>query len=235
MNKNIEIYVTGESDKKFFNDFNDNFHIKYLTNCEHKLENIDFLNPYFCELTGLFYLWKHSDKNIVGLEQYRRYFLNDDRIFLTENDIIKLLKNYDILCAPCPNFDFNNVRFSGMFGNKLAFEFASKFWKFKNIYNNILEYGNEKKQLLYSNMFICNKNIIDEYCNFLFNDILNDGKMKQEIAKGIKRSIAWTAEFTFGFWLEKIKKYNVKYQNNIEFNKISDIKYIKENENGSVK
>lgn len=70
---------------------------------------------------------------------------------------------------------------------------------------------------------------------FLFNDILNDGKMKQEIDKGIKRSIAWTAEFTFGFWLEKIKKYNVKYQNNIEFNKISDIKYIKENENGSVK
>ena len=68
-----------------------------------------------------------------------------------------------------------------------------------------------------------------------FNDILNDGKMKQEIDKGIKRSIAWTAEFTFGFWLEKIKKYNVKYQNNIEFNKISDIKYIKENENGSVK
>ena len=55
MNKNIEIYVTGESDKKFFNDFNDNFHIKYLTNCEHKLENIDFLNPYFYELTGLFY------------------------------------------------------------------------------------------------------------------------------------------------------------------------------------
>lgn len=50
--------------------------------------------------------------------------------------------------------------------------------------------------------------------------------MKQEIDKGIKRSIAWTAEFTFGFWLEKIKKYNVKYQNNIEFNKISDMKPV---------
>lgn len=43
MNKNIEIYVTGESDKKFFNDFNDNF-VKYQNNIEfNKISDIKYI------------------------------------------------------------------------------------------------------------------------------------------------------------------------------------------------
>lgn len=37
-------------------------------------DNISEFNPYYCELTGVYWAWKNLDYDYLGLVHYRRYF-----------------------------------------------------------------------------------------------------------------------------------------------------------------
>ena len=91
----MKIYVVGSSKNKFLP--LDNIREKFLIDEKHEGDNIDNLNPWYCELTGLYYMWKHCDDDIVGLEHYRRYFVNEKGNLLSENEISESLKQYDVI------------------------------------------------------------------------------------------------------------------------------------------
>ena len=63
----MSIYVVGSSKNLFLEC--DDIREKFIVDAPHEGANIDLLNPWYCELTGLYYLWKNATSKYVGLEQ----------------------------------------------------------------------------------------------------------------------------------------------------------------------
>ena len=49
-------------------------------------DNISKKNPYFCELTGLYWAWKNLDADYIGLVHYRRHLTNKKHVGKTTDD-----------------------------------------------------------------------------------------------------------------------------------------------------
>lgn len=198
----MKIYVVGSSKNKFLP--LDNIREKFLIDQPHEGDNIDFLNPWYCELTGLYYLWKHVDDDIVGLEHYRRYFVNNKNKLLSEGEINEILKDNDIIVCEIALKNLALKQFEESEGR------PNKVNLFSIMANSPTELASIIKQRLFTNtlisnnIFICKKEIIVEYCEYFFNAIkditLNDEN---------KRIIGFLSEYIFGAWLI-YKGYRIK-------------------------
>lgn len=209
----MKILVVGKTTDKYlpFDNIREHFYIDE----PHEGENIDSLNPYYCELTGLYYLWKNCKDDIVGLEHYRRYFVDGKRNLLSEEKIRDILSKDDIICA---NHDSIMTRCS--LGNRFIYPACSvgaMQFELRLILDIMEVYHPDKidrfKKFLREpwhyqfNMFICKKVLIDEYCEFLFELLtpISD-KMLDKIKP---RSIGFLAEILlFTFWVQE-KNLNV--------------------------
>ncbi len=209
----MKIYVVGSTKNKFLP--LDNIREKFLINVKHTGNNIDFLNPWYCELTGLYYLWQNCNDEIVGLEHYRRYFWsNKNNKLLNEKEINTILNDYDIIVS--------GYSYPVPWGPKYLIEELNKCTKNKvELFLKVLNKKDEKlgnyfnsflhKQWLYNcNCFIGPKKILDEWCEFFF-DLIIEFEKTCPIGPGTNtnRREGYFAEFLFGAWLE-YKKYKIK-------------------------
>lgn len=179
-------------------------------------DNISSKNKNYCELTALYWLWKNSQDDFVGLEHYRRMFLNDNINevgLLSETEILSILKKYDIIV---PTLFDNKTR--TVYQHYLESHKKRDLDLTKNIINDRYpEYSESFNQFMNSryeygfNMMITRKDILNEYSKWLF-DILFTLENKIDISEYDEyqqRIYGFLSERLFNVWI-KYKKYNVK-------------------------
>lgn len=206
--KDIEIYTIGRSDNVFTEAANDITRTKFFGDKKHTLDNIDKMNQWYCECTGLYYLWKHSKAKIVGLEHYRRYFGNTKREFLRAKEIKSLLSKYDCICA---SYKRRQKRYDFLYRdiNKNIKSECDKFWRYAKI--DTKKYGNTVANTPDCNMFIASSQLLNEYASYIFPLIqrwITDSNFNKDKNK---RVIGYIFEFTFAYWLECIAKKHIYY------------------------
>lgn len=171
-------------------------------------DNISELNSKINECTGLYWIWKNSDAEIVGLVHYRRYFYNDNfecRGNRLNYDMIeKYLKEFDIILSPIfvsgnkaqEEYIRNSVDINAYEQSR---EIIRKHIKEKqSSYTEAFDFVMTGRMCYLSNMFVSRKKILDEYCEWLFSFLIDAAKeMYVECFDDYSKRI-------MGFWAERL-------------------------------
>lgn len=146
-------------------------------------ENISIKNPYFCELTGLYWAWKNLKSDYIGLVHYRRHFSVCRKIpkdvekkigiILNENELNKLLEKTDVILPKERKYYIENLY--SHYKHTMYIEpldetrkiIEKKYPQYLNEFDKI----KTRTSAHMFNMFIMKRSILNEYCSWLF-DIL---------------------------------------------------------------
>lgn len=174
-------------------------------------DNINFLNPYINEMTGIYHIWKNTKDEIKGQIQYRKH-LEENGEILSYDRIKRILQDYDIITTK------QYVVRDGIYHN-LRNEIGENYVKYTldKYYEELIKIEPELEKYFkstsfhYGNMFICKKSIYDAYCEWVFSIMipLANQFIKEDKAVGKDRMLGYIGERLFTYWVRK-NEYNVK-------------------------
>lgn len=182
-------------------------------------ENISIKNPYFCELTGLYWAWKNLDAEYIGLVHYRRYFTKKKiipkienekfKIVLTKEKINEKLEDVDVILPKKRNYYIENL-----YDHYKHTMYIEPLDKTRDIiaekcpeYLNEFDRLHKRKSAHMFNMFIMKKDVLNDYCSWLF-DILFELEKKVDNSKYDafhKRFYGRVSELLLDVWINKNK------------------------------
>ncbi len=177
--------------------------------------NISEKNSTYNELTGLYWVWRNSNEDIVGLCHYRRYFVTlsgklrnllfrQKTGFINRTWIERRLSKYDLIVHN-KTFCISGVgtayrKSQGYVGEIESLHKVLK--KYHPAYVGPFRKVMGAKTCHLLNMMIGRKEVVDQYCVWLF-DVLQ--KMEAELARRGKncyeRRLAMFAERMLDIWI----------------------------------
>lgn len=143
---------------------------------DNKGNHISGKNANYCELTGLYWIWKNTDDSYKGLVHYRRYFgrnnlSNKISDICSYEYLLNCLKSVDIV-LPYVEYFKQNAKEEILLHccteeifDKLRQIIETKYPDYIETYDR---YFNENKASLF-NMLFCKREIFDAYCEWLFS------------------------------------------------------------------
>ncbi|MBR1860041.1 MAG: DUF4422 domain-containing protein [Selenomonadaceae bacterium] len=155
--------------------------------------NISGKNPFYCELTGQYWIWKNDHtSDVVGLCHYRRFLWINDikrrlcrKNFNALNDTVNhhldtsslesLLNEYDVVLPRPYIFSKDNIKsqFITYHGQKNYDLMTNSVKKLYPEYMNDLEETFSRRYEYFANLIIAKKKLFDDYSEWLFT-ILNN-------------------------------------------------------------
>lgn len=181
-------------------------------------DNISELNPFFCELTGLYWAWKNLTSDYIGLAHYRRHFsMHPFRGDVWES-VLKYKEIESYLgkikaFTPKKRKYFIETLYShyehthyGSHLDNTKHIIEEKYPEYIDSYNRVV-----KRRWGYMfNMMILRIDLLSDYCSWLF-DILFElrnrigDESEKELSKYQGRFYGRISEILFNVWLEKKK------------------------------
>lgn len=171
-------------------------------------DNISEKNPYYNEMTGLYWLWKNTKLDYSGICHYRRQF---------ESDIVwkYIWEDKADVVLPMPALVYPDL--SGYYLN----------WGEKAYYEMMLQVVKEKQPEYYetacwcvrhpifypNNIFIAKREIVENYCEFAFS-VIDEVEERMKDYEGTKQKRCWLSEHvTTIYFMKHHEDYNVVFSN----------------------
>ena len=182
-------------------------------------DNISIKNPYYCELTALYWAWKNLNCDFIGLCHYRRYFrkpltlkkIDINKTTLNEKDIIRLMNKYDVVVPK--RIKLNVYDEYCTYHNQKDLDNTIKIInELYPDYSNACKIVMDRDYCYIFNMFIMSKDNFNNYCEWLFN-ILSELEKITDISSYDtyqKRLYGFLGERLFNVWLCKHSELKIK-------------------------
>ena len=139
-------------------------------------QSISEKNPNFCELTGLYWIWKNRSDDYKGLVHYRRYFGTSNlsaraEDIYTYDQMLRLLDGVDVV-LPYTEYFKQNAKDELLVScctpriwEQLEHTVKSIHPQFADAFDRFFQ--NDECSLF--NMLFCRRDVFDGYCQWLFS------------------------------------------------------------------
>ena len=144
-------------------------------NRDNEGDNISAKNKNYCELTGIYWMWKNIKADVVGLCHYRRFFSKASfgvRIeeYLDTDTIEKIMTDYDVIVPVRHYYEKSVIESETIAPDEADMAELSRAIDtvspdYKDVYD---EFIHDNKVYFY-NMCIMKKELFDSYCEWLFS------------------------------------------------------------------
>lgn len=181
----------------------------YLTDDDGE-DNISSLNPYFSELTGMYWVWKnYRDADNVGICHYRRFpvirdFPGGPERLMTDRDCEEILQNYDLITTEQLTLHSNYYDGFAVDHNLRDLQVTQKVIEEKDpVCSSVFEKLVHDNKVYFGNICVMPKALYDRYCGWLF-DILFEVQRRIDVTgyDGYrKRVFGFLSEFLLMVWV----------------------------------
>lgn len=181
-------------------------------------DNISLKNPYYCELTGLYWAWKNLKADAIGLVHYRRFFMTNSNInllfhsdkmldkILTYIEAEKLLSQYPIILPKKRHYYIETIE--SQYAHAHNIEHLRKIreiiQEYKIDYLQAFDKHMSERSSHMFNMFIMRYEYFCQYCSWLFSILFE----LEKVLTKTDRTFGFIGERLLDVWLIK---HNISY------------------------